>query len=81
MTPTEFTRAVSLTRIRPESAGALAARAVLVTGLTQYQAAKYHGCSDARVWQAIRRIVAAAAMTECPTCGHCLTEPAHTPSP
>lgn len=56
MTPTQFARALTDTRMNPEGRTAHAARLVLVDGLTSYAAAQSTGIHESAVSRAVRKL-------------------------
>jgi hypothetical protein len=70
MTPKEFTRALSLTRMPSDSATARGVRLALVDGVHAAEAARQTGVDAAAISRAVKRIHAATALENCPTCGH-----------
>ena len=56
MTPAQFTRALSATRMSPEGRTAQAVRLVLVDGLTSYAAAQRIGLHESAVSRAVRKL-------------------------
>lgn len=73
MTPSQFTRALSGTRMPPDSATARAARLVLVDGLSRNASAKRLGIDIKAVSRAVERL---APPHRCPACGRKLAGPA-----
>ena len=66
MTPAAFETARQRTRCRADSRAVIAARRVLVDGISRHQAAREAGVSASAVCKACIRIESAA--TTCPTC-------------
>jgi hypothetical protein len=69
MTPAEFEIALTRTNCQANARSIQAARDALVLGITMYRAAKTHQVTESAVHRACRRLLAAHAMAECPTCG------------
>ena len=66
MTSTQFTRALSATRMAPDGATAQACRLVLVDGLTAYAASQQVGVGQAAISRALAKL---RSVRCCPTCG------------
>jgi len=66
MTPADFLRALSATRMAPDGATAQACRLVLVDGLTAYAASKQVGVGQPAISRALAKL---RAVRCCPTCG------------
>ena len=67
LTPSQFTRAAELARVRPTAKVYAAAVRVLMHGETMYRAAQVAGLHQTTVLRACRRIERAS--TSCPHCG------------
>jgi hypothetical protein len=65
MTPTQFTRALSATRMPADSATARAARMVLVDSVSRNEAARQAGVDPAAVTRAVKRLM---PTEPCPHC-------------
>lgn len=69
MTAAEFAAALSRTGSSPGAPSILAARRVLVDGMSVHGAAVEQGIRPSAVHVAVRRIRRAAELTACPQCG------------
>ena len=67
MTPTQFDRILSSTRINPSKPSATAARLVLIDGLSAQDAAARVGLNRRTVDRIVARL---QPRNVCPTCGH-----------
>jgi predicted DNA-binding protein (UPF0251 family) len=65
MSPAQFTRALSGTRMPPDSATARAARLVLVEGLSRGEAARRTGIDQAAISRAVQRLQPSHACPQC----------------
>ena len=66
MTPADFAKALSATRMIPDGATAKACRLVLVDGMTAYAASQIVGVGQPAISRALAKL---RSVRCCPTCG------------